>query len=108
MLEFTFAVTVDDMRQHGVISTTSKGLKCKYVLHVAGHHFGNDWMKVVLSCLKEAEKLRDAQSVAFPLLGTGKVARTGSSRCECVNILHIIIGNVSSMFGSEYMFRCSS
>ncbi|XP_048247705.1 protein mono-ADP-ribosyltransferase PARP14-like isoform X1 [Haliotis rufescens] len=70
-MESQCAKKVDDMRQHGVISTTSRGLKCKYVLHVAGHHFGNDWKKVVLSCLEEAEKLRDAQSVAFPLLGTG-------------------------------------
>ncbi|XP_046558431.1 LOW QUALITY PROTEIN: protein mono-ADP-ribosyltransferase PARP14-like [Haliotis rubra] len=62
---------LEAMRQNGVVSTTAKGLKCKYVLHVAGDHFGNDWKKVVLICLREADKLGDAQSVAFPVLGTG-------------------------------------
>ncbi|XP_067656555.1 protein mono-ADP-ribosyltransferase PARP14-like isoform X2 [Haliotis asinina] len=70
-IEVQCAKKVEDMRQHGVVSTTAKGLKCKYVLHVAGDHFGNDWKKVVLCCLDEAEKLPGAQSVSFPFLGTG-------------------------------------
>ena len=60
------------MKSDGVISTKAKGMKCKYVIHVSGDHFGNDWRSVILACMKEVEALAGASSVAFPVLGTGE------------------------------------
>ena len=56
----------------GVAATKGGKLKCKHVIHLAAPNEKNDWRTVIKKGLVEAEQLK-LKSIAFPLLGTGKV-----------------------------------
>ncbi|KAL5021672.1 hypothetical protein ScPMuIL_000827 [Solemya velum] len=59
------------MGQKGVVITASHGLRAKHILHIQFQDTLGDWKKIMLKCLKKAEK-KSFSSVAFPVLGSGK------------------------------------
>lgn len=64
--------------KNGIAVTTGGNLPCKCIIHLAAPAAFDkkppsmkDWEEGITKCLKEAEKMR-LNSIAFPLLGTGK------------------------------------
>lgn len=60
------------MRQKKIVTTTGCGLPCKKIIHIDSKDSLKGWKKMMILCLKKAEK-HQFTSIAFPVLGTGKV-----------------------------------
>ena len=65
-----YMFSANSLKQDGMTSTGASGLSCRHIIHVQFQHTQTAWIKKMLSCLREAEKLK-TKSVAFPILGAG-------------------------------------
>ena len=73
---FDQAIEKEGPLQEGkVLVTRSAGsLQCAFIFHIVFESIKyNNFVKTILACLKEAEKMRCA-SIAFPAIGTGNHA----------------------------------